>query len=292
MAKKVYLNGSFIDEGKACISVKDRGFLCGAGLFETIRAYNGKPLTFERHTERLYKFAAEIGITNLPGAKELHKDCIKLIALNGLTNARVRITVSHGVGETLLDECLKPTILITVEDYIPPDKSKYENGYKVEVCRQRHDSAFPLFKLKSTSYLASFMVRREFMKRGFDEAIYLNEKGNITEAVSANIFFIRHTGGIFTPPVKSGLLGGITRDIVIKLAQDLGYKVEESDVALGDIEDFDEVFLTSSTIEVMPVSSIQYPERNFKVAIGTGKPGKITAEVAKAYKKFAIEQTS
>lgn len=292
MAGKVYLNGSIIEEDKACISIKDRGFLCGAGLFETIRVYNGKPLVFERHAKRLYGFAAEIGITNLPDVKELNKDCLKLIKLNGLESARIRVTISYGCGQTLLEECGKPTVLMTAESYTPPDESKYENGYKVEVCSQRHDSGFPLFRLKSTSYLASFIARREFMKRGFDEAVFLNECGNITEAVSSNIFFVCSDGRIITPPLKAGLLGGITRGVIMELASELGYKAEERDVALYNIKDFQEIFLTSSTIEVMPVVSVQYAERNFKLAIGAGKPCKITGEIAKAYKRFAERQTS
>ena len=255
MAETVYVNGALVPRAEARISAFDHGFLYGYGLFETMRAYNGVIFLLERHLARMEKAAETIGI-NLAGI-DLAQACRETLLANGLKSARIRLTVSHGDADDFPWQPAdgQPAVVITAREYQPYPPEVYDRGFKAGVSswqRSRHSS---LSGVKTTNYLVSVMARREATTLGWDEALLLNEDGNITEGSTSNVFFI-DASGLVTPPLESGILPGITRNLVMEIAGRLGIGIAEKNVSLADLPRFEEAFLTSSTMEVMPLAMV------------------------------------
>jgi branched-chain amino acid aminotransferase len=281
MAEIIYLNGSLVPRSEARISVFDHGFLYGYGLFETMRAYDGEIFLLERHLDRLRKSAKSIGI-KLAGI-DLAWACRDTLQANKLQSARVRLTVSHGDADAFPWQGTgdRPTVVITAREYHPYSPQVYRRGFKAVISsfiRSRHSS---ISGVKSTNYLISVLARREAVSQGLDEAILLNEDGYITEGSTSNVFFIK-ASNLVTPPLASGILPGITRALVMEIAGRLGISVMEANVVPADLRHFRESFLTSSTMEIMPLVSVK--ERDGKdITIGSGKPGEVTRRLILNY---------
>lgn len=283
MGDIVYLNGSLVARNKARISALDYGFLYGFGLFETMRAYNGRVFRLDSHLSRM---ASSAEILGLPlGALELKGAVMDTIQANGLSEARIRITVSIGEGAIAPDPgtCSKPTVVILAEHYQPYPEQVYQKGFRAVVSSIIRSSRSPLSRLKSANYLESILARQEARAAGADEALCLNEKGLLAEASMSNIFLV-DSGLLKTPGQESGILPGITRQTVLELAQQLGIKTMEQDTRLAELFRAEEAFLTSSLIEVMPLTEVDGRP------IASGRPGPITKRLMAAYRKLVLAE--
>ncbi|MDO8567930.1 MAG: aminotransferase class IV [Dehalococcoidales bacterium] len=289
MEELVYLNGSLIPRSEAKVSIYDHGFLYGYGLFETMRAYHGKIFLLERHLKRLKDSADALGL-NLAGI-DLEKACNDTLSANNLKDARLRLTFTRGEVEGFPGPRMsgKPTVLVTAKSYTPLAPEVYLGGYRVLIASVRQNSQSPISRLKTTNYLLYLMARMEAEAAGRDEALLLNERGALTEGSTSNVFFVTPSG-LVTPPLKSGLLPGVARQVVIELAQEQGVPISEVEVKPKDLPSFQEAFLTNSVMEIMPLVEIR--DGNRSVAIGSGRPGRITLQLTAAYRKMVEAQTS
>jgi len=281
MEQIVFLNGALVPRSQAKISPFDLGFLYGYGLFETMRAYSGHIFRLNMHLERLRGSAALLGIPL--DALNIEKACYDTLTANKLRDARIRLTVSIGEGEAIPEPPKHPksTVLIIAASYTPLSDEAYRKGFKAVVASARQDSQSPLARLKTASWLNNILARREAKEA--DEAILLNERGFLCEGSTCNIFLISK-GKLITPSVNSGCLPGITRQVVIELARELGIKFAERKVRLEELLRADEAFLSSSVIELMPLTKV-----NGK-SIGRGKRGKITEGLMAAYRELVSRE--
>ncbi len=254
----IFLNGRVLEEAEACISVYDHGFLYGDGIYETMRSYDGVVFMLERHIDRLGLSASLIRL-KLPGLKFIRDAIYETMESNGLTDAYVRITVSRGRGPIGLDPrlCKEPTVVVIAEKFREYPASYYQKGTELMLARTRRNLVEALDpRIKSLNFLNNILAKTEALERGVYEAIMLNREGCITEGTVSNIFFVR-SGQLCTPSREVGILEGITREVVIGAAKADGIEVTEGAFRPEDIFGAEEVFLTNTTGEVMPVSRFE-----------------------------------
>jgi len=277
----VYLNGSLIPRSRAKVSALDYGFLYGLGLFETMRAYEGKAFRLESHLSRLSRSAELLGIP--VRAAELSDAIRETLEANRLSSARIRITISAGEGEMSPnpETCRKPTVLVLAEHYQPYPQEVYRRGFRAVVSPIRRNSQSPLSGLKSASYLESLLARRQAKEKGYDEAICLNDKGFLAEASMSNIFLVSD-GILRTPGEESGILPGITRSVILELAFKLGINALEEDINPIELFQTQEAFLTNSLIEVMPLTEIEGKP------IASGRPGVLSKRLLTEYRELVL----
>ncbi len=277
--EKIFLNGSFVNLAQAKISVFDRGFLYGDGLFETMRSYWGEVFRLEDHLDRLFRSAKEIEISFSYTRKELKNIIKRILKINNLSEAYIRLTLSRGVSETGLISKSKSsaTLVIVARKFKPLSPVEYRRGWRATVVGSRQNQASPVSRLKSLNFLNNILARKEAKAKGVDEGILLNTIGDVTEASTSNIFLVKK-GIVITPPEGSGLLPGITRRVVLELVTSLGLKVYKRRISLDELMGAEEAFLTNSLIEIMPLVEIDCRR------IGKGKPGSLTQRIHKAYK--------
>lgn len=279
MSEIVYLNGSLIPRSQARISALDYGFLYGFGLFETMRAYGGQVFRLDSHLNRLARSAEILGLPIQ--ALDLKAAVMDTIHANKLSDARVRITISIGEGGMVPDPsaCTQPTVLILAGHYKPYPKQVYEKGFRAVVSSIRRNSQSPLSRLKSANYLENMLAKQEARAAGVDEAICLNEKGLLAEASMSNIFLV-NDGILRTPGEESGILPGITREVVLELASQLGINTFEQDIRLDELFQTQEAFLTNSLMEIMPLTEIDGKP------VGSGEAESVTRRLMAEYKKL------
>jgi len=279
MSEIVYLNGSLIPRSQARISALDYGFLYGFGLFETMRAYGGQVFRLDSHLNRLARSAEILGLPIK--ALDLKGAVMDTIHANKLSDARVRITISIGEGGMVPDPsaCTQPTVLILAGHYKPYPKQVYERGFRAVVSSIRRNSQSPLSRLKSANYLENMLAKQEARAAGVDEAICLNEKGLLAEASMSNIFLV-NDGILRTPKVEGGILPGITREVVLELASQLGINTFEQDIRLDELFQTQEAFLTNSLMEIMPLTEIDGKP------VGSGEAESVTRRLMANYKKL------
>ena len=279
MNEIVYLNGSLLPINQARISPLDYGFLYGFGLFETMRAYDGKVSFLDRHLSRLAHSAETLGLPAI--TPDIGKAVMDTLRANKLSNARIRITVSAGEGGIVPDpkSCTSPTVLITARHYQPYPEQTYEKGFKAVISLIRRNSQSPLSSLKSTNYLENLLAKQEAKNKGADEAVFLNERDLVAEASMSNIFLVSE-GVLKTPRVENGILPGITRETILELSLKLGIEAVEQDLWLDELLEAEEAFLTNSMFEVMPL--VKVASRR----IGSGKPGPVTRKLLSAYREL------
>jgi branched-chain amino acid aminotransferase group I len=292
MDEKIYLNGAIVPRPQARISVFDHAFLYGYGLYETMRSYNGKIFLLERHIARMMKSAEIIGLAEKLAGTDLIKACEETLAANDLSDARIRLTVSNGDADAApwADGSGKPNLVVTARPYTPFSAKKYEEGFKVGIATEKRCRQSIAATLKSVSHLASAMARMEAAANGMDEALLLNDDGYIAEGGGCNIFFVE-SAALVTPPLDSGILPGVTREIIIEMASGMSIGVKEVDIKPEGLERFDEAFVTNAMIEVMPVMAVREPGGRI-ITIGTGKPGTITRRLMEAYRERVERETS
>lgn len=278
MPEYIYLNNKLVIAEEAKISVYDHGFLYGDGIFETMRAYGGKVFCLEEHLDRLFDSAKLISLQMLWTKEELAKAICATIKRNQLDSAYVRLTVSRGKGPIGLDPqlCPEPTLVIMARPFIPKQEI-YEAGVKVITVETRRIPPKAINpQIKSMNFLNNILAKIETISSGAFEGIMLNYEGWITEGTVSNIFII-NGNYLQTPSADSGILMGVTRNTVIALAANLGLLVKETFLARDDLYQSEEVFLTNSSGEVIPV--VQVDDQ----VIGSGKPGSKTLELLKGY---------
>ena len=291
MKEIVYFNGKLIPKEEAHLSVADQGFLYGYGLFESMRAYNGTIFLLDRHIKRLHEAATVIGLENKLKGIDLEKACVETVAANKLDSARVRLTVTNGENAAMpwVDKSGEPTVVVTAVPYTPLPEQKYNKGFRVGIASVRRMKQSVFSTMKSINYLLNVVARMEMADKGFDETILLNDAGDIAEGGGSNVFFVRE-GRLITPAADSGIIPGVTRETVLKLAKKMGVKTYEEAVKLDAIKKSNEIFMTNAVIEIMPVVAVA-DERGKVHTIGNGKPGEITRRLMKAYREMVRKET-
>ena len=275
----IYINGNLVPESEAKISVLDHGFLYGDGVFEGIRAYKGVVFKLREHIERLYDSAKFLKIEIPMSKEELIEAILETIRKNGLMDCYIRVVVTRGVGDLGLDprKCGKPSIIIIAKPMGPLLGKKAVSLIISSVRRDGVDATN--HQAKSLNYLNSILAKLEAISAGADDAIMLDNRGFVSEATGENVFIVKN-GKIMTPPPTSGVLLGITRNCIIELARKLGYEVMERELTPFELITADEVFLTGTAAEIVPVESVNGRK------IGTRVPGPITERLIKEFEKL------
>src|ERR1700757_2199175 len=282
---KIYIDGKFYAEADAKVSVFDHGLLYGDGIFEGIRFYNGRVFRLEEHLERLWNSARSICLDIPMTRQEMTKALLETIRQNHLRDGYVRLVVTRGVGNLGLnpEQCKNPSVIIIVATIALYHEDFYRKGLSiVTVATRRSNPASLNPAVKSLNYLNNVMARIEANLASADEALMLNDAGNVAECTADNVFIIKH-GQIFTPPITAGALRGITRSVVFDIGEEFDLKVVEADFTRHDIFVADECFLTGTAAEIVPV--VKADGR----LIGTGKPGPITARIIARFREMTRE---
>jgi branched-chain amino acid aminotransferase len=266
---KIYLNGDLVDKEKAMVSVFDHGLLYGDGVFEGIRLYDGCVFKLDEHLERL-EYSAKAILLDLPMSRQQLADAVcETCRENKLSNGYVRLVVTRGVGHLGLtpDGCGPPSVIIIADDIQLYPEELYEKGLKIisVPTRRINASALPP-AVKSLNYLNNILAKIEAKKVGFQEALMLNDKGEIAECTGDNVFIISK-GVLFTPPLDAGSLRGITRGAVMDIAKNLGISCREQALTRYDLWTADECFLTGTAAEVIPCVEVDHRK------VGNGDPG-------------------
>lgn len=279
----IYLNDRFVKDDEAVVSVFDHGFLYGDGVYETIRSYGSRIFMCDQHLARLRRSAAAIGLT-IPIPEHrwpdlLHEAMIRNDVGNEHTDAYLRITISRGAGDIGLDPalCPTPTIVIMTKLLHPPSPELYRIGVTLIVAETRRNLPSALSpQIKATNFLNNILAKREAIAAGAFDSILLNWESHVTECTVSNIFFVR-AGRLCTPALACGLLDGITRDIVLGLAQEAQIPVDEGHFGVEAIYQADECFLTNTSMEVMPVTMVD------RHPVGKGTPGLLTQQIQRLF---------
>lgn len=283
---KVYLNGAIKDEGEALIPAGDRGVLFGDGIFETVRAYSGKPFRMDRHLERLHAGCQDLRLSGVPSDRDIVDAVGELYRLNVVSgDAYIRITLTGGLfdGNRTLQRSNPPNVYIVVKPFEGYPREWYERGMRVVVSGVRTNEGSPLSRIKSNNYLGNLMAKQEAKDRGADDAVMLNSGGFLTEASSSNLFLVRR-GKVATPGVECGLLPGVTREAVMELCEEHGLICETAFLTLDDLLNADEAFVSLSTGEIVPVGEIEGSPVGFRC------PGSITLRLAAAYRALVKKE--
>jgi len=278
--EQVFLNDKLVESDKACVSVTDSGFLYGAGLFETMRANNGIVFSLRDHLDRLFFSASALSI---PIAESYDRKYItdaiyKLLKANKLTDARLRLTVTSGpmVQE---DQQQKPTLLITATKLTPYPPEYYKKGVMVVLSPFRQNVAEPIYGHKTTSYFSRMLALKWAHQKRAAEALWFTVDNRLAEGCISNIFLVKDSV-LYTPPIKTPVLAGVTRKTICQIALMDSIELVEKDLYIDDCLSADEIFLTNVIMQVLPISRIE------KHDVGAGKPGPITKELQKKFEEF------
>ena len=281
MNQFLFLNGKIVPDIEANISSDDRGFLYGDGIYETLRSYNGKPFKLAEHLERMRHSAEQLRISFAYTNADIGEWVNELIEKNCSLNAYIRITLSRGTGGSRLqmDDNIDPTTLIQAKPLTPYDKKLYEEGMSLVVSHSRRSTSCPISRHKSTNLLESILLKEEAKRRSAHETIIMNTDDYVAECVVSNIFLVKD-GSVVTPSLDTNILPGITRRTVLDLCKESNIPAGEEPFKTEALLNADEVFITNSLMEIMPVSKIE----GYK--IGETIPEKITQQLMSEYKRL------
>lgn len=276
---KIYIDGKFFDEKTAKLSVFDHGLLYGDGVFEGIRAYNGRVFKLAEHIERLF-YSAHALLLKIPlSAAQMTEAVVQTCRRNNIRDGYIRLVVTRGVGSLGLNPytCKRPSVIIIADKIQLYPIEKYQRGLDlitVPTTRNLHSALNPA--IKSLNYLNNILAKIEALNGGCEEAVMLNAQGFVAECTGDNIFVVKG-GQLSTPPLSAGALYGITRAVVLQLARENGLTVSEPDLTRYDLFNADECFLTGTGAEI--IAAVKIDGR----VIGKGKPGPVTAKLIKCY---------
>jgi branched-chain amino acid aminotransferase len=278
----ININGNILKPEDAKISVFDRGFLFGDSVYEVTDAINGSPIFMDEHLTRLWQSANKIDMPINFTRSKIIAEVQKTLKVLNTKRAYIRIVVTRGEGEITLDpQAAHNNNLVIITKELPENpKWWYQDGVEVIIAgikRTSIESMDPA--VKSGNYLNNILAFNEAIKSGAFDAVMLNHDGDITEGTTSNIWMIKDKK-LFTPPLKAGLLGGITRAKVLELCHKEGFKVEEKNISPEEFKSADEAFLTSSTKRIVPIVKVD------QTTLGTGKPGKVTLAISQIYNKL------
>ena len=284
----VNVNGTISDARSAVVSVFDHGFLFGEGVYETLRTYNHIPFLLDRHLRRLRASAEGIGLsvplTDLDFGKRIHDT---MATANISDESYIRLVVTRGVGELSYDPgtCPHPTIVMIVKPHAETSADVLNRGIGIvvsSVLRNHPESVNP--RIKSNNLLNNALAMQDALRAGAEEALMRNHRGEISECAQSNFFLVRQ-GEAITPSLEAGLLEGITRNFLFDVGKTIGVPVRDAILRDSDLETADEMFITSTTREILPVTSIDHR------LVGAGTPGPVTRALAEAYRRRANELT-
>ena len=276
----IYLNGKLVDKEKAVVSVFDHGLLYGDGVFEGIRCYDGLIFKLNEHIDRLYRSADAIGL-KIPATKaSLVKAAIETLKANHLNSAYIRLVVTRGPGDLGLDprKCKTPMVFIITDKIALYPEKFYREGLEIITAKTKRNPTSALDpRIKSLNYLNNILAKIDAIKSGSEEAIMLTYNDYVAECTGDNIFVVKNDQ-LMTPPADVGALEGITRGTVIDLAKKMGIRFQEALFRIEDVYSSDEVFLTGTAAEIIPVTKID------RRKIGVGAPGAITIRLMEEFK--------
>jgi branched-chain amino acid aminotransferase len=286
MAATIYVNGRITGQDEAVVPVLDHGFLYGEGVYEVMRTYRQAPFLYGRHMERLRKSAAMINLT-VPFTDDELMDRIGQTAdvfLKGVpagTEMYIRMLLTRGTGSISyeLNSCPEPTLVIIIKPQMDPPAEAYDRGVKVilvPVVRNHPFSINPL--IKSNNLLNNALASQEAYRHGGFEAIMRNYRGEISECSQSNLFIVKG-GEVSTPPLEAGLLAGITRAFVLEIGRAIGMPICERTLNDADLFAADEMFLTSTTREMVPIVRVN------EATIGSGSPGPVTKRLLAEFRR-------
>ena len=285
----VYVNGVIKPAGEAVVPVYDHGFLYGEGIYETLRTYNRVPFLFDRHQARLRASAQRIRL-DVPFKDDQLAGWIDqtVHAAGEMNEAYIRVLLTRGVGELNYDprSTPNPTTVIIVKPFDAPPARVFQNGINiclVDILRNHPGSVNPL--IKANNLLNNALAMQEANRRGGEEGLMCNYRGELSECSQANFFMVRD-GVVLTPPSEAGLLEGITRGFIFEVGKSAGLEVRDQVLYPADLATADEAFITSTTRELSPVTSIDGKP------VGSGKVGQVTEALLAAYRRRAQELTS
>ncbi len=285
MGLKIYLDGKFVDEEEAKVSVFDHGFLYGDGVFEGIRAYHNSVFRLKDHVDRLYDSAKAVNMEIPVNKEQMSEIILESCRQNGLKDAYIRVVVSRGKGDLGLDprKCSVPTIVCIASSISIYPEEMYEKGLDVITVPTRRNGPEGVNpRIKSLNYLNNIMAKIEANMAGVPEAILLNQEGYVAECTGDNIFMVKN-GILKTPAIHLGLLEGVTRNEVIAIARKEGIDVQETTFTRYDLFVADEVFLTGTAAELIPV--VKVDDR----VIADGKPGPIFSKLLQQFRELVKE---
>ena len=285
MSRQIYISGKFFPQEDAKISVFDHGLLYGDGVFEGLRSYRGKVFRLDEHIRRLYESAKAIWLEIPMPPDEMCDAVNESVRINKIDDGYIRLVVTRGAGTLGLDpnRCSNPQVIIIADTISLYPKELYEKGLEIiTVSVQRNHPAALSPRIKSLNYLNNILAKIEGIQAGCIEALMLNHKGEVAECTGDNVFLVRQ-GALQTPPLEAGILEGVTRDAVIEIAKEAGIEVREMPLTKHDVYVADECFLTGTAAEIIPVVRVD------SRTIGTGKPGPMTRDLEKRFKKLTLE---
>ena len=282
----MYVAGEYVPMAEARVSALDAGLLLGAGLFETLRTYAGRPFRLGAHLSRLRASGQALRVLVGESDEEIAAILDRLVAASGVGDARIRLTATRGPVSEEWDEDAGPpaTLLVTAGPMTPYPEAFYEKGATVVVSDIHANETDPRTFHKTTNYLANLLALRDARRGRAAEALRFNTKNRLAEGAVSNVFVV--TGGrLRTPPVEDGLLAGVTRAAVLEVADALDIPAAQESLTVHDLLDADEVFLTNSIMEVMPVARVEARP------IGSGEPGPVTRRLAEGYRALVARET-
>ena len=280
----IYVNGTISDGALAVVPVFDHGFLYGEGVYETLRTYRQLPFLLDRHLARLRTSASLLNLDIPQDDAELTAAIAATMRHAALEGEQyVRLLVTRGVGELSYDPatCPTPTVVIIVKAHRENPRECMEDGVRViisSVLRNHPEAINP--RIKSNNLLNNALAMQEAIRAGAQEALMRNYRGELSECAQSNVFLVKE-GEVLTPPLESGLLEGVTRNFVFEVGGHTGFTVRESVLRDADLQQADEVFITSTTREILPVTRVD------DGAVGSGEPGPVTLTLAAAFRRQA-----
>lgn len=282
------VNGDIVPAHEARVSVLDNGFTFGDSVYEVLRTHAGRPFETDRHLRRLRASAARLGIEVTPSDAELLAQLSALLERGGEGESYVRIIVTRGVGDSSydFDAVAGPTVVMILKDLPARPERHYAEGIRVAVVEVRRNHPRSLDPaIKSSNLLNNILAVREARSRGAEEPLMLSLDGHLAEGASTNVFLAR--GGVVrTPPLATGILAGITRDVVREIAPRLGIECREEPLRLDDLLAAEEAFLTSTTRDVVPVREVD------GTRVGDGRPGPLTRRLMEGFRAYVAERCS
>ncbi len=279
---KIYIDGKYVKKEDAVVSVFDHGLLYGDGVFEGIRSYGGLVFKLKEHVDRLYRSAEAIELKIPMSKSEMTEIVVNTLKENYLSDAYIRLVVTRGAGDLGLDprKCPKPTVFVIADKIKLYPEKFYAEGLEIITAATRRNLVRALNpRIKSLNYLNNILAKIDAIKAGTEEAIMLTYDDYVAECTGDNIFIVK-TGELITPPADLGALEGITRDAVIQIAKKTGTRFSEKKLKMDAVYAADEVFLTGTAAEIIPVVKIDGR------LIGSGKPGPVTLELLKEFREI------
>jgi branched-chain amino acid aminotransferase len=269
---------------EASVSIYDHGFLYGDGVYEAIRAYDSVVFKLREHLDRLYESAKSIKLDVPLEKEEMSCVVVELLKKNQLKNGYVRIVLSRGEGKMGVDprNCPKATVVVMAEQR-EPLFGESARGISAIISSLRRTPSWSLDpRIKTLNYLNNIMAKTEAIEAGVEEAIMLNEQGYVAETSTENIFVVKN-GVVATPHPSLGVLKGITRDVVIRITKEIGYLLEERSITVHELYNADEVFVTGTAAEVVPILKISGR------VVGDGQVGPVFQKVLNRFRQLVSD---